>query len=486
MRVAYHTCDLKKEDTDMRMNYRELIDRKIADSLISLFRSGLDAGALMDRLKDFHEHDIAQALEELTTAERRQLCDKLGAQWMAEIFPYYDEPGQLLAELSPKMAAAVTDCMDSDEAAWILDETPEEFRAQLVGYLQADTAADLKLLSSYGDDEIGSLMSTNYISILRSLSVKEAMKELIRQSKENDNISTLYVVDEEGVFCGAIDLKDLILAREGTSLSECTITSYPFVRDHDPIEEAMDWTLDYEEDSLPVLDQDGKLAGVITSQDMVDYLENASKEVYNKLAGISEGDDDDEDIHEPLTVSLKKRMPWLIVLLFLGMFVSSVVGMFEGIVAKIAILVCFQSLILDMAGNVGTQSLAVTIRVLMDDGVTFSQCVTLIWKEVKVGIAGGALLGAASVPVIGLYICLLKDMTPFYAFSVAGCVGLALVIAMTISSFAGTVIPLFFHKIKVDPAVASGPLITTVNDLVAVIAYYGTAWLMLIRVFRLA
>ena len=117
----------------MRMNYRELIDRKIADSLISLFRSGLDAGALMDRLKDFHEHDIAQALEELTTAERRQLCDKLGAQWMAEIFPYYDEPGQLLAELSPKMAAAVTDCMDSDEAAWILDETPEEFRAQLVG-----------------------------------------------------------------------------------------------------------------------------------------------------------------------------------------------------------------------------------------------------------------------------------------------------------------------------------------------------------------
>lgn len=248
----------------------------------------------------------------------------------------------------------------------------------------------------------------------------------------------------------------------------------------------MDWTLDYEEDSLPVLDQDGKLAGVITSQDMVDYLENASKEVYNKLAGISEGDDDDEDIHEPLTVSLKKRMPWLIVLLFLGMFVSSVVGMFEGIVAKIAILVCFQSLILDMAGNVGTQSLAVTIRVLMDDGVTFSQCVTLIWKEVKVGIAGGALLGAASVPVIGLYICLLKDMTPFYAFSVAGCVGLALVIAMTISSFAGTVIPLFFHKIKVDPAVASGPLITTVNDLVAVIAYYGTAWLMLIRVFRLA
>ncbi len=470
----------------MRMNYRELINRKITDTLISLFRSGLTSEELQDRLKDFHEHDIAQAMEELCPDERKQLTEALGAPWAADIFPYYEEAGLRLAELSPKLAAAVIDAMDSDEAVRILEDTPEDFRSQTAPYVRTDTAEELRLLSSYKDEEIGSLMSTNYIAILRSLSVKDAMRELIRQSGENDNISTLYVVDEQGIFCGAIDLKDLILAREGTPLEECTIISYPFVRDRDPIADTMNWMLDYEEDSLPVLDADGKLAGVITSQDMVDYLEHASKEAYSKLAGISEGDDGDEDIRESLCVSLKKRMPWLIVLLFMGMFVSSVVGMFEGIVAKIAILVCFQSLILDMAGNVGTQSLAVTIRVLMDDGVSFSRCAALIWKETKVGLAGGILLGVASIPVIGLYICLLKDMTVFYAFSVAGCVAAALVIAMTISSFAGTVIPLFFHRIRVDPAVASGPLITTVNDLVAVIAYYGTAWLLLIRVLRLA
>ena len=165
--------------------------------------------------------------------------------------------------------------------------------------------------------------------------------------------------------------------------------SYPFVHDHDDLEECMDWIRDYEEDSLPVLDKDDRLIGVITVQDVVDYMEEESKEVYNKLAGIAEGDGS-EDMKETLAVSMKKRLPWLIALLFLGMFVSSVVGMFEGIVSKVAILVCFQSLILDMAGNVGTQSLAVTIRVLMDEEITFKTRLALVWKEVKIGMANGA------------------------------------------------------------------------------------------------
>ena len=189
---------------------------------------------------------------------------------------------------------------------------------------------------------------------------------------------------------------------------------------------------------------------------------------------------------ETLAVSMKKRLPWLIALLFLGMFVSSVVGMFEGIVSKVAILVCFQSLILDMAGNVGTQSLAVTIRVLMDEEITFKTRLALVWKEVKIGMANGGLLGIVSFLCIGVYVWLFKGNSILYGFAVSACVGISLVLAMAISSFAGTVIPLFFHKIKVDPAVASGPLITTINDLVAVVTYYGMAWLMLFHLFHLA
>jgi len=167
------------------------------------------------------------------------------------------------------------------------------------------------------------------------------------------------------------------------------------------------------------------------------------------------------------------------------MGVSAVVGMFEAVVVQIAVIASFQSLILGMAGNVGTQSLAVTIRVLMDENLKTSQKVQLIWKEMRVGLCNGLLLGMVSFIFIGLYIWIFKKYELLFAFAVSGCVGIALLIAMVISSMVGTMVPLFFNKLKIDPAVASGPLITTINDLVAVISYYGLAWVLLINVMHL-
>lgn len=188
----------------------------------------------------------------------------------------------------------------------------------------------------------------------------------------------------------------------------------------------------------------------------------------------------EEDLMESTMQSMKKRLPWLIVLLFLGMFVSSVVGVFEGVVATVPIVICFQSLVLDMAGNVGTQSLAVTIRVLMDEKVTGKQKALLLIKEMKTGLLNGGLLGGVTFLFLGVYIHLLKGYAWYGAFCVSGCVGVALLVAMVVSSLVGTFVPMLFHKIKIDPAVASGPLITTINDLVAVVTYYGLAYLFLI------
>ena len=177
---------------------------------------------------------------------------------------------------------------------------------------------------------------------------------------------------------------------------------------------------------------------------------------------------------------MKKRMPWLLILLALGMVVSSVVGMFETVVTQLPIIMCFQSLILDMAGNVGTQSLAVTIRVLMDESLTGKQKFQLVLKEMKIGFSNGMILGTISFALVGLYIALFKGKTFLFAYAVSGCIGLSLVLAMVVSGAVGTCIPLFFKKIHVDPAVASGPLITTVNDLVAIVVYYGLAMLFLV------
>lgn len=169
------------------------------------------------------------------------------------------------------------------------------------------------------------------------------------------------------------------------------------------------------------------------------------------------------------------------------MLVSSVVGMFESVVAVLPIVICFQSLVLDMAGNVGTQSLAVTIRVLMDENLTGTKKLRLLFKEMRVGLINGALLAVLTLVSLGIYIHFFKGYDWGQAFLLSGCVGISLIVAMIISSLGGHGNSHdFFHKIHIDPAVASGPLITTVNDLVAVVTYYGLAMIFLIDVFHLA
>ena len=231
-----------------------------------------------------------------------------------------------------------------------------------------------------------------------------------------------------------------------------------------------------------MLDDSNRFLGVITSQSLVEVIDDEMGEDYARLAGLIA----EEDIKEPLSQSMKKRLPWLLALFALGILVSTVVGAFEQVVAQLTLIMAFQSLILDMAGNVGTQSLAVTIRVLMDENLTFKQKSQLVFKEGRVGLFNGIILGIISFVLVGLFIMLFKHRDIMFSFAVSGCIGVALMLAMLISSTVGTLIPLFFKRIKIDPAVASGPLITTVNDLVAVVTYYGLSWILLINVLHLA
>ena len=378
-------------------------------------------------------------------------------------------------------AAKVLSLMEVDDAVDVLDEVDDATKKQVVDMLPEDAGNDIQMILSYEEDEMGSRMTTNYIAIRRGIDIRQAMRELVSQAGENDNIGTVYGLDESDKYYGAIDLKDLIVARENDTLESIINTTYPFVTDHEKIEDCIDELVDYAEDSIPVLSETKELLGVITAQDVVEAVDDEMGEDYAKLAGLT----DEEDLRETTKESMKKRLPWLIILLFLGMGVSSVVGAFEAVVAVLPIVMCFQSLILDMAGNVGTQSLAVTIRVLMDENLTGKQKLHLVWKEMKVGFVNGLLLGSLAFVFIGIYIACFKHNAWLQAFLISGCVGVSLMVAMVISSLVGTLIPIFFHKIKIDPAVASGPLITTVNDLVAVVTYYGLAWLFLIQIMQI-
>ena len=447
------------------------------EELLEILRGSLAADELQDQISDYHESDIADAFEQLTEEERKRLYPLLGPEWIAEIFTYIEDPDEYLKELDLGQAAQVLSYMDSDDAVDVLDELDDTTQEKLVGMMDEESSHDIKMLQSYEDDEVGSLMTTNFIVIHENLTIGQAMRELIGQAGENDNISTVYVIDKNDQFYGAIDLKDLIIAREKNALEDIISTSYPYVTDHEKIDDCIEQIKDYAEDSIPVLTEDKQLIGVITAQDLVEVVDDAMGEDYAKLAGLTA----EEDLEETTTESMKKRLPWLVILLFLGLAVSTVVGVFETVVAVLPIVMCFQSLILDMAGNVGTQSLAVTIRVLMDENLTAGEKVGLVFKEMKVGFFNGLFLGIMAFIFIGLYIWLLKGNPVVHAFVISGCVGFSLMAAMVISSLVGTLIPMFFHKIKIDPAVASGPLITTVNDLVAVVIYYGLVWILLIH-----
>ncbi|MDO4623448.1 MAG: magnesium transporter [Eubacteriales bacterium] len=451
--------------------------------IINLVKSNKSPKVMAEELLNYHENDLADAYAVLSIAERQKMCRILDSDTLSNVFEYIEpeDAAEFLDELEVGKAASIASHMEAEELNRVFKLIPKEKRNVVYKLMDANAKKALSLLAAYDEDEIGSHMTANFVAIPYNLTIKQAMEELVRQAAEHDNITTIFVWTEDHRFYGAIDLPDLIRARQNDELENQIVTSYPYVYGNERIEDCIETLKDYSEDSIPVLDEENKLIGVITSMDIVEIIDNEMGEDYARLAGLIA----EEDLNEPLKESFRKRMPWLLILLALGMGVSTVVGTFEQVVSQLPLIMAFQSLILDMAGNVGTQSLAVTIRVLMDEQLSFSQKLKLAGKELRVGALNGLILGLLSFGAVGIYIMTAKGRTAMFAFSVSGCIGISLLASMMVSSLVGTCIPIFFKKIHVDPAVASGPLITTVNDLVAVICYYGLSWILLINTLHL-
>lgn len=446
--------------------------------ILKILRSQKSPKVISDELRDYHANDIADVLPVLSQRERENLYRLISTEDLAEVLEYAeDNAEQYLEELDPKKAASVLEEMEPDTAVDILKKIKSPEKKAWLELMSPESRKSLNMLAAYDEDQIGSRMTTNFVTLQADTGIKAALKSIVDQAAEHDNISVIYVLDENEVYYGALDLKDLIIAREGEKLEDIISTGYPYVYADEKIDDCLSEIQDYSEESIPVLSDDNHILGVITASDVAQVVDAEMGEDYAKLGGLSA----EEDLNEPLKTSVQKRLPWLILLLGLGMVVSSVVSLFEAVVAQLTIVMIFQSMILDMSGNVGTQSLAVTIRVLMDEHLTGKEKMHLVAKECRVGAVNGFFLGLIAIGGVGLYLILVKHQTVQAAFAISGCIGISLLVAMIISSLVGTVIPLFFKKIGVDPAVASGPLITTVTDMVGVVCYYGLVWLLLIE-----
>ena len=448
--------------------------------LLSLIRSKSKPSYIKEELENYHDSDIAEVICYLTEEERKKLYRILGKERVSNVFTYLENVEDYIAELENETAADLIELMDADDALDVLQELEEEDKKQITSLMEKDALEDVRLLASFEDDQIGSKMTTNYIIVKKNDTIKSAMKHLIKYSKENDNIYTLFVKDENGKFYGSIDLKDLIRAREDDNLEDIIHTQYPYVYSTELIEECINDLKDASLDLYPVLNEKDELIGVITQDDLVEVVEDELTEDYAKLAGLHEA----EEIDEPVFKSVKKRIVWLVCLLILGMFISLVVSQFETVIDGIPMIVFFQSVILGMSGNAGTQSLAVTIRGLMDEDLSRKKIAKMVFKEVRVGLTNGLILSIISFGAVSLFLYVRN--TPILGETlrindlllIAGCVSGALIPAFILSSFIGCIVPIIFKKIKIDPAVASGPLITTLNDIVGIVSYYGLAMLL--------
>ena len=458
--------------------------RDYEQELLQISEQNLSLKALGEILSDYHENDIASVIPQLSKEVRTRFYKALGVDRVSDVFSYLDDVEEYISELDSEKAADIIENMDADDAIDVLEELEEDKKEEIIGLMEKDSVADIQLIDSYEDEEIGSRMTTNFISFSKNFTIKQAMRTVIREAEDNDNISTLYAVNDDGTFYGAIQLKDLIRARESTPLEDIITTSYPYVYAKETVENCLEQLKEYSEDSIPVLNVNNLLIGVITASDIVEAVDEELGEDYAKLAGLSE----EEDVNEPVFTSIRKRVPWLLILLGLGIIVSSIITQFqESIPLGLLVLYSFQSLILGMSGNTGTQSLGVTIRVLSDEEFDTKSKLKFILKEMRVGLLNGIIMGAISFVLIGLYVTFLTSYPadygiPWYGFEISACIGISLIATTVIASVVGTLVPMLFKKIGVDPAVASGPLITTLNDLISVFTYYGLSLLLFVHI----
>lgn len=449
------------------------------EQILSLIRNSNNDKEIKRKLALYHKSDIADALLLLDDNEKNRLIYILGKKDFSEVLTYFDEAEEYIEHVSYENAADLVELMDADDAVDMLQDLPKDDREVILSLMDDEARNEAKMILSFEDEQIGSKMTTNYIKILKSDTIKKAMRKLISQAHQNDNISTLIVLDESNKFYGVVDLKDLICARKDDDLNKLIKINYPYIYGYTKIDECINDIRDYDEDIIPILNGYDEVLGVITSNDITEVVDEELSDDFHKFASISE----DNGLKEGVITSIKKRSPWLILLVFLGLVVSFLISSFEGIISTLPVMVFFQSLILDMAGNVGTQSLAVTVRALSSD-ISFKDKLKLIFREFRIGFLNGVLIGLIASIVCMSYLLVTQTIIHGDSFSfndvflASVIIGTSLICSMTISAVLSSFIPIMFKKMHIDPAVASGPLITTFNDIIAVICYYGLTFIL--------
>ncbi len=449
------------------------------ENLLEIIKEAISSDNYQEKLNEifetYHPYDIASIFNELNDQDRQAFYETLSEEKLADIFEYIDEEdaAKYIQEMSYAKGASILNEMEADDAVDVLNELDDEEEENYLKHMDEEDVATLNYLKEKEEDTAGSIMTTNFITLDAAMDVKDAMKKVGYEANDAEIIDPLFVLDHDKLV-GTISLKNLILARTPCKISDVMEANFIYGDVNEDTISITNKIGNYDLYALPILDE-GKLVGIVTMDDALDVASDAIVDDYSKMATA----DAESESELPIWKNILKRLPWLVVLLIFSLLISNITEKFEGIIKNITVLWFFNTMILDMAGNAGTQSLAVSVRHLgrndLDSG---KKTFKYILRELLVTFIISLILGIISFGITFLFIIILKYNQSVNTVITSLVISSSLMITLLLTGILGSIVPILMNKAHIDPAVASGPLITTINDVLAMLIYFGLAYLL--------
>ncbi|TYP99755.1 Mg2+ transporter MgtE [Tenacibaculum adriaticum] len=443
------------------------ITKELLENVSELISNQKDT-ALSELFLDVHHADIAEVLDDLSFDEAVYIIRLLDSETTAEVLLDVDDEvrEKIFEQLTAKEIASEIDELDTDDAADVIAELPEERKQEVMQEIDDEEhAKEIVELLRYDENSAGGLMAKELVKVNENWTVLRCVKEMRAQAEEVTRVHSIYVIDDGGKLKGRLSLKDLLMASTRSKIADVYIPNVDFVNVNDAAEDVANVMRKYDLEAIPVVDELGVLVGRITIDDIVEVIKEEADKDYQLAAGITQ----DVEADDSILVLTKARLPWLFLGLVGGLSAASIMGLFEGAMAKNAVLFMFTPLIAAMAGNVGVQSSAIIVQGLANDGIKGSILKRLL-KEISLAMVNGFFLAI----FLFIFIWITKEN-----IKLAFAISVSLFSVIIIAGLIGTSIPLFLNKRGIDPAIATGPFITTSNDIFGILIYFSIAKLII-------
>ncbi len=414
-----------------------------------------------------HPGDLLDLIEELNLDQRVELLQRLpetDAALLIQEMEDFDQ-AEILPLLSKDRAKAVLKSLASDDAADLIGELSPEDAEKMMNLIGEEEPVDFGELLKYPEESAGGIMTTEYISLPADIPVEDAISRLREIAPEAETIYYVYVVDEGGHLIGVLSLRDLIAASDGTLLKSIMRRNIISVNAEIDQEEVARMVSKYDLLAVPVVDNQERLLGIITVDDVIDVLEQEATEDIYRLAGASEVVGM-ELTEAPVSKVVRLRLPWLIISMAGGILSGSVIGAFENTLEAIVMLAVFIPVIMDMGGNVGTQSSTIFVRGLATGEIASSEVWPYFFREIRIGLVMGIICG-----IMISITAFIWQGNPYLGIVV----GISMLATISVAALIGTLVPLLCSKLNIDPAITAGPFVTTIKDVTGLLIYFVVA-----------